>query len=135
MKRAAKRKLKRKCVVCGKTIYTTVFRGGHYSRGHYFGTLRVPIDGTGEYKKTGSMQFGKKKFGVVKWTGKEKELEYWECNACFEEASHDCWLEEKIEKLVGERCKEFEAGCVVCQARSLYDEIRKDSKANANVNR
>ena len=124
-KNTKKRKLKRMCLVCGKKIYTTVFENGKYTNGHYFGKMKLPIEGTGEWKKTGTTKIGKQKIGVVKWTGKEKEIEYWECNSCFEEAQHECWLDEKIEKLFGKRCKDFEPECVVCQAWNIYDIIRK----------
>ncbi|MBU0662852.1 MAG: hypothetical protein ABH854_00930 [Candidatus Diapherotrites archaeon] len=126
-KKLRKRKLKRMCLVCGKKIYTTVFENGRYTNSHYFGVLKLPIEGTGEYIKTGTTKFGKTKADVVKWTGKEKELEYWECDSCYEEAGHECWLEEKIEKLFGERCKDFEQGCAVCEAWSVYDAIREDT--------
>lgn len=120
-----KRKLKRKCLICGQLFSLTVYADGHYNKGHYFGRLKLPIEGTGEYKKTGFTCIGKQKIAIVKWTGKEKELEYWECNNCFEKAMHECWLEEKIENLFGKRCKDFVAECATCSAWSLLDIIKE----------
>lgn len=124
--KCAKRKINRVCLVCGKKIYATVFANGKYTSGHYFGRLDVPIEGTGEYVKTGTTKVGKLKADVVKWTGKKKKVEYWECDSCFEEAGHECWLEEKIEKLFGKRCKDFEPECAACQAWGVYDAIREN---------
>ena len=53
---------------------------------------------TGKYIPVSTMKIGKLKAKVVQWTGKEREVEYWECNACYDEAMHELWLEEKIEK-------------------------------------
>jgi len=101
-----------------------VGKNRRYDVGHYFGKLKLPIEGTGEWKKTGKMKLGKSSHDVVKWTGKEKEIEYWECNECFEDVGHQTWLEETIEKLYGERCKDYEMGCACCQAWSVCDTIR-----------
>lgn len=120
----SKRRIKRKCLVCGKNIHVAIYRNGSYSNGHYFGVLKLPIKGTGKYIKTGSIRIGRRKVDVVKWSGKEKELEYWECNSCFEQAMHECWLEERIEKLFGKRCRDFEPDCALCQAWDIYDTIR-----------
>jgi len=120
------RKMKRKCSVCGRVINITLL-GRKYNSGHYFGKAKLPV-GNGEHKKIGVFKSGKHKFDVVKWTGKEKGIEYWECNKCFEESSHECWLEEKIEKLFGKKCKEHEPHCPVCEAWSLYETILEDNK-------
>lgn len=127
-KRIPKGKIKRHCLICGKHFYTIIYKGGKYSSGHYFSTLKIPIDGTGEYKKIGSFTMAKKKYNTVKWIGKEKKVEYWECNECYEEAGHRSWLEEKIEKLFGERCKDYESLCAVCQAWSVYDAVHETEK-------
>lgn len=119
-----KRQIKRQCIVCDKRFSSAIYSNGKYSNGHYFGKMKVPI-GKGKYKKTSSFKLGKKKYGVVKWTGKEKELEYWECNSCFEQASNECWREKKIETLFGKRCSDYEQDCAVCQAWSIYDAIRE----------
>ena len=100
-----------------------VYVDGHYSRGAYFGRFKLPIKGTGKYEKVGTSKLGKLKVDVVKWAGKEKEVEYWECNSCFEEAMHECWLEELLEKLYGKKCRDYEKGCTCCQAWSVYDTI------------
>ena len=47
--------------------------------------MKVPIKGTGEYKKIGTTKLLKMKDDIVGWTGKEKEIEYWECNECYNE--------------------------------------------------
>lgn len=72
--------LNRQCVECGKTIQITVFEGGLYEGGHYFGEISTPDeDSEGEYKKTGEWDG----FDVVEWTGEKESFEYWECEACF----------------------------------------------------
>lgn len=121
------RKIKRTCAVCGKRITVTIYQDGHHRDGYYFKTIKLPI-GKGEYKKTGSVKLGKNKYDVVKWTGKEKEVEYWECKTCFEEASHECWLEEMTEKLFGKKCREYEPGCACCQAWNVYDTIIEENR-------
>lgn len=121
-------KMMRKCVVCGKKIKINVDEKGHYDTGHYFGKLKLPIKGTGEYNKVGTTRLLKRQVQVVEWTGKEKEVEYWECNKCYEEAMHENWLEEMIEKLYGERCKDYEPGCACCQAWDVYDTIIKENR-------
>jgi len=120
------RKMKRRCSVCGKAINITL-QGKKYSNGHYFGKIKLPV-GKGENKKVGVFKSGKHKFDVVKWTGKHKELEYWECNKCFEEASHESWLEEKIEKLFGKKCKDYEPGCPTCQSWFILETILEDNR-------
>ncbi|MBS3057313.1 MAG: hypothetical protein J4415_01655 [Candidatus Diapherotrites archaeon] len=119
------RNIKRKCLVCGRQINLFLYKNGKYSAGHYFGKLKPPIKGTGEYKKIAMTKIGTKKYPVVKWTGKEKELEYWECDKCFDEAMHEQWLEERIRKLFGKRCPDYYSGCLVCEAWSIYDTIRE----------
>ncbi len=119
--------LKRSCLVCGKKFRTNIRFDRSYDNGHYFGKMKVPI-GKGEHKKVGKFKMGRKIYDVVKWTGKEKEVEYWECNSCFEEATHECWLEERLEKLFGKRCKDYEHGCGCCEAWGVYDTIREFKK-------
>lgn len=104
-----------------------ILHGRKYTNGHYFGKFKIPLK-PGEYKKTGTTKIGRSKADVVKWTGKQKEIEYWECNKCFDEASHECWLEEKIEKLFGKKCKEYEPHCPVCDAWFLYETIIDDNR-------
>ena len=116
------RKITRKCLVCGKKILVRVCRDGYCRNGQYFGTIEVPI-GKGEYKKIRTTKIAGQKIDVAEWTGKKKEVEYWECNACFEESAHECWLEQITEKLYGEKCKDYEKGCACCQAWSVYDTI------------
>jgi len=119
------RKIRRECVVCGKRIYVTVYEDGYYRGGHFFGKIGLPIEGTGEYKKVGTSKILGDKIDVVEWTGKEKKMEYWECNACYEQSMHECWLSEKIEALYGKRCPDYEKDCPSCQAWSVYDTIKE----------
>ncbi len=78
-----KRRIKRRCLDCGKYINITL-DGNKYSNGNYFGKFESPI-GPGKYKKVGTTKIGRKKFDLVRWTGKQKKIEYWECNKCFNE--------------------------------------------------
>ncbi|MCR4368828.1 MAG: hypothetical protein NUV67_02885 [archaeon] len=123
-----KKRLKRKCLICGKYFHTTVYENRKYSNGHYFGKIPAPIKGTGEWKKVGTFKFGKLKGNTVKWTGKEKKFEYWECNLCYEEAGHRSWLEDKITKFYGKKCPDFEPGCIVCRAWEFYDDIKNGNE-------
>ncbi len=94
-------------MVCGKTISISLYKDGKYSSGHYFGEFEASV-GNGCWIKSGKIKLGKNKYDIVKWTGKKKRIGYWECNNCFERASHLCWLEEQIEKFYGKRCLDFE---------------------------
>jgi len=77
--------INRNCAVCNKKMKIEIKKGGNYSTGQYFGDMKLPV-GEGEWKKIGVTDILGKKLDVVKWTGKEKEVEYWECNTCFEDA-------------------------------------------------
>ncbi|MDP1694585.1 MAG: hypothetical protein Q8L34_03525 [Candidatus Woesearchaeota archaeon] len=116
------RKIKRACVVCGKPLTITLYEDGHHRNGYYFSTMKIPV-GKGDYKKIGTSKVLGNKVDVVKWTGKEKQIEYWECNDCFDQASHETWLEELLEKLYGKTCKDYEKGCGCCQAWDVYKTI------------
>ena len=83
------KRIKRKCLVCGRKINIKIYEDRHYIGGHYFNKMRIPV-GKGEHKIIGTSKILGKKVNVVKWTGKEKEVEYWECNDCYEEAMHEC---------------------------------------------
>lgn len=83
-----KKIINRKCVVCDKNIRITLNKNGYYNNGHYFDKLKVPIRSTGEYKRVGTSKLFDEKVNVVKWTGKEKEVEYWECNKCYEKVKN-----------------------------------------------
>ena len=64
------------CVVCGK-------RKGKY----YFGKMMLPV-GKGKWIKVGETDVLKpiqEKTDIMKWTGKKKGFEYWECKRCFHE--------------------------------------------------
>ena len=79
-----KKTINRKCIICSNNIRIEVFKNGEYKNGHYFDKIKVPIRSTGEYKNVGTSRLFGKKVNIVKWTGKEKEVEYWECNKCYE---------------------------------------------------
>ena len=67
---------KKMCAVCGR-------RKGK----NYFGKMKIPI-GKGKWKKVGTTTILKpiqERTDIVKWTGKQKEVEYWECDKCFNE--------------------------------------------------
>ena len=117
------RKITRKCVVCGKPIRIKVYHDKHYNPGHYFNKIKLPVKGTGKYKEVGTTKIGRHKAKVIKWTGKEREIEYWECDSCYEMAMHECWLEELLEKLYGKKCKDYNKGCACCQAWDIYETI------------
>jgi len=117
------KKIRRKCAACGKRMQITLYEDRHYRNGQYFGKMQIPIEGTGEYKKVGTTKLLGKKTNVVKWTGKEKEVEYWECNDCYDESMHESWLEKMIEELYGKRCPDHEKQCACCSAWNLYDTI------------
>ncbi len=121
-KRKKIERINRKCLVCGKKIRVVLYQDGHYRNGQYFNKLKLPI-GKGEYKKIRTAKLFGKKINVVKWTGKEKEIEHWECDSCYNEAMNESWLEEIIEKLYGKKCKDYNKGCACCQAWSVYDMI------------
>ena len=118
--------MKRNCLVCGARINVALHKR-KYCGGHYFGRFKIPLK-PGKYKKVGTTKIGKSKVDVVNWIGKEKEMEYWECDKCFEEASHECWLEEKTEKLFGAKCKEYEPTCPTCQAWFVCETVLEDNR-------
>lgn len=87
MKYVRSKKIKRTCCICGKRI-NVILHNRKCTNGHYFGKFKIPIK-PGKYKKVGIVKLGRTNADVVKWTGKEKEVEYWECNKCFDEAKHE----------------------------------------------
>jgi hypothetical protein len=118
----------RSCCICGKRLRIKLYPDRSYRGAEFFGRHKIPIKGTGEYKKIDTFKIGDLVGDVVKWTGKERGVEHWECPACFEEAICENWLEQKIEKLYRERCKEYEPDCVVCRVWKVYDTIYEDDK-------
>ena len=122
-KKIAIRRIRRKCLVCGKQINIKIYHDKHYHNSHHFGIMDLPIKGTGEYKAIGKSKTPGLKANIVKWTGKVKKVEYWECESCYKEAMHEHWLEQITEKLYGKKCKDYEKGCACCQAWSIYDVI------------
>lgn len=123
-----KRKVWRTCAVCGKRIVIIVYKDRKYRGGEYFGIHKVPVEGTGEYKKIDTFKMDDIEGDIVEWTGKEKEFEYWECPDCYQEAICEDWLEQKITELYGKRCSDYEPHCTLCSAWFLYDQILGDDK-------
>jgi hypothetical protein len=78
------RKIRRRCLICGKWMWIKLTKTGRYNRGHYFNELELPIEGTGEHVKVDTFKFGDLEEDVVDWTGKVKKVEYWECDTCYE---------------------------------------------------
>jgi len=79
------KKLKKKCVVCGKKLDITIIDAkGHYTGGYYFGRMKFyrKYRDTGRISKLGKL-FGKSGAKIVSGVGKPKEVEYWECGKCF----------------------------------------------------
>lgn len=124
------KKIRRACLICGRKVNITIYEDGYYKNGHYFNKIKFPVKGTGIYKKVGTTKLGKMKADIVKWTGKEKEVEYWECNKCYEEAAHESCLEETIEKLFGKRCRDYANGCACCEAWFVYDTLIDTNRGN-----
>lgn len=83
MRKKKAKKIIRKCLVCGKKLTIALQADGTYKNAHYFGDFNVPVKGTGKNKKAGTFMLGGKKYSIVKWTGKEKKVEYWECEKCY----------------------------------------------------
>lgn len=79
----ANRKIYRRCLACGKRLCITVYPDKKYSNGHFFGSYDSPIKGTGKHVKISHSKV--LNADVVKWTGKTEKVEYWECNACYNE--------------------------------------------------
>jgi len=119
--------IRRRCLVCGKHMRINLWKNGKYDEGHYFGKVEVPV-GKGEYRKVGARKLGENEIGIVKWSGKKAKIEYWECNDCFKEAGFECWLEERIEKIFGEKCKKREQGCPACEAWKVHDMIIRHNR-------
>lgn len=122
------KKIVRDCSVCGDKIKININAKGRYDNGNYFGTVKIPIAKTGEYEKVRISHVLVVPIAVVRWTGKTKDSEYWECDPCYSQALRENWLEETIENYYGRRCKDFEASCGACDVWSLYDGIvRQDA--------
>ncbi len=116
--------IKRKCLVCAKNLKIGIYDDKQYHGGHYFNKFKLPI-GKGEYKKTSKSKLFGKTVDVVKWTGKEKEIEYWECEKCYKQGEYEWWLETTIRKLYGKKCPDYESGCACCQAWSMLEIIQE----------
>ncbi len=44
------------------------------------------------------------------------------------EKAYERWLKNKVERLYGKRCPDYENGCGCCQAWSVYDTIIAERK-------
>ncbi len=71
--------IEKECSLCDNVFAVEIQEDGKYENGHYFGEIKVPI-GVGENIPTGEKLWG---CPVVNWSGKEKTIEYWECDDCF----------------------------------------------------
>ncbi len=78
------RKIRRRCLICGKWMRIRLTKSGRYDKGHFFSKLELPIKGTGEHVKVDTIKIRETEHDVVKWTGKVKKIEYWECDTCYE---------------------------------------------------
>jgi hypothetical protein len=79
------RNIKRRCVVCGKKLTIKLNDNRTYIGGQFFGKIKIPT-GKAKWKKVGTSTILKpiqKRTDIVKWIGKEKTVEYWECNNCY----------------------------------------------------
>jgi hypothetical protein len=60
---------------------------------HYFGEMKVPIEGTGEHVDAGTTDFDfineGEQFDVVEWTGEYQTVQYYECNEHYYERDDD----------------------------------------------
>lgn len=124
--------INRSCVVCGDRIQIKVGANGRYDNGHFFGVIKVPIKRTGKYRRVGSSKVLGRAVPVVKWTGKERDLEYWECDLCYDAAARESWFEKRIEKYYGQRCPDSEPSCACCDAWARYDKIVKRNLLRGN---
>ncbi|MCK5774026.1 MAG: hypothetical protein KAH57_09600 [Thermoplasmata archaeon] len=72
----------RKCILCGRNLRIVLHESGEYTGGNFFRKVKLPV-GDGE-----NISLGKQKvleMEVVEWTGDHEEMEYWECEGCFNE--------------------------------------------------
>jgi len=121
-----KKTISRKCSVCGKVIKPIIYKDGFIRGAFYYGKMNIPI-GKGEHIKTGTFKLGNKKYNVSKWTGKEKQVEYWECESCYNEGNFEYELEETIKKLFGKRCPDYWSECIVCNAWQIFDIVKEEN--------
>lgn len=79
-------KLVRNCLVCNKKLHISLTKDRKIpKRFYYFGKTKLPV-GKGIWKKIGKSTALRPfidKVTIARWTGKEKEIEYWECGRCF----------------------------------------------------
>ncbi len=61
-----------------------VDENGKYTGGHYFGKVKFPV-GEGENRSLGKTNILDFEMEVVEWTGDHEEVEYWECDDCYNE--------------------------------------------------
>ena len=86
---------KRQCSSCGKILNV---KDKHNL---YFGTFKLPIQGTGRHVNLGVHKLGTMEFNVVDWTGLEQPSELWECGSgwCYWSGEIRYRLNDLIEKL------------------------------------
>ena len=80
--------LERTCAVCGRKLEIEIDENGKILRGgHYFGKIDIPDEGA-EVVHKGKTRIGDLELEVVDYTRK-KEVEYWECDECYNSAEEN----------------------------------------------
>ena len=77
-------KIERKCIICGEDLKILINETREYAGGHYFGKVKFPV-GEGENRYLGKTKILDLELKVIEWTGNHDEIEYWECESCFNE--------------------------------------------------
>ncbi len=77
--------LVRKCTRCDDTLSIVKHSDTDFQGAGYFTRYEVPI-GEGDFTETGTVNVDGNEFPLVKWEGETKEVEYWECEKCAENA-------------------------------------------------
>lgn len=123
--------LLRKCLICGKRLRITLYPDRYYRGGHYFNKLKIPI-GKGKYKKVGIFKFGGRSYPVVKWTGNERKVEYWECDHCYHDGKNEEWLKKPSNEFIASDVKMPHAAVGVVQRGTSTTQFSHIAKANCN---
>lgn len=93
------RKIRRQCASCGKHI-TVQLQGKKPLNAYYFGRMKLPV-GKGKWVIISSgkkIMMGKVEIKKARWTGREREVEYWECEKCYESAGKEINKRERRKK-------------------------------------
>lgn len=76
--------MKRNCSVCGAELDIRVAKDRSYRGGHYYGGVKVPVEGAKEVELYETEIEGLGKVTVVEHDKYDK-FKYWECDKCFHE--------------------------------------------------